>query len=505
MLVISSYLVVTAVCEQEWLFLQNNLRIHLEDLLLTSINSEKEVFQLIKGPGPPKASSVIPGKATQHYGQMTMIPSPIVSMVMKTIESHFENIESNEALKHIELARSHANNPNLFKYHMGEAERYKQVAHSKNINDLIRNKLSDSELDKIDGQIAALRRGKLSNPDVMRQLQQLQIERNRRKDILMQNEVQAYNNYLTNPFSSMNEKPQTLPENHAQRSLQQFLQTHHGVVTPNFCGDLIIDGKKISEDPHDVPRLVHYLTKDISGPPPTGVKEMIEAMRRRGFDVQNDLGNTYLKHQLRLEQKQASLSHDRRQKIMTSQTARRSRISRKPYHHSTPTARTTPLPPSFDTPSSSLSRSSSSFGPDDDDHDDFTTPRGSTMRTTPDTLAHHTTPQSTRSSTATRPSKIPQPTAKTPVGRPRRSSGYASYVSPYSKTMSLRQSMQKYLKSPSLLYAKRPATPKQGYDPLFYHPSPAPRPPSIPSPAETRSRRRAKIQKGEIPPYFPSL
>ena len=123
------------------------------------------------GPGPPKASSVIPGKTMQHYGQMTMIPSPIVSMVMKTIENHFENIESNEVLKHIELAQSHANNPNLFKFHMGEAERYKQVAHSKNINDLIRNKLSDSELDKIDGQIAALRRGKLSNPDVMRQLQ----------------------------------------------------------------------------------------------------------------------------------------------------------------------------------------------------------------------------------------------------------------------------------------------------------------------------------------------
>ena len=459
------------------------------------------------GPGPPKASSVIPGKTTQHYGQMTMIPSPIVSMVMKTIESHFENIESNEALKHIELARSHANNPNLFKYHMGEAERYKQVAHSKNINDLIRNKLSDSELDKIDGQIAALRRGKLSNPDVMRQLQQLQIERNRRKDILMQNEVQAYNNYLTNPFSSMNEKPQTLPENHAQRSLQQFLQTHHGVVTPNARGHLIIDGKKISEDPHDVPRLVHYLTKDISGPPPTGVKEMIEAMRRRGFDVQNDLGNTYLKHQLRLEQRQASLSHDRRQKIMTSQTARRSRISRKPYDHSTPTTtRTTPLvPPSFHTPPSS-SRSSSSFGPDDDDDDDdFTTPRGSSrMRTTPDTLAHHTTPTSRGSSSApARPTRIPQPTAKTPAARPRRSSGYGSYISPYSKTMTFRESMQKYVKSPSLLYAKRPATPKQGYDPLFYHPSP--RPPSIPSPAETRSRRRAKIAKGEIPPYFPSL
>ena len=315
----------------------------------------------------------------------------------------------------------------------------------------------------------------------------------------MQNKVQAYNSYLTNPFSSMNEKPQTLPENHAQRSLQQFLQTHHGVVTPNARGHLIIDGKKISKDAHDVPRLVHYLTKDISGPPPTGVKEMIEAMQRRGFDVQNDLGNTYLKHQLRLQQRQASLSHDRRQKIMASQTARRSRISKKPYQHSTPTSATrTPLPPSFKTPS--LSSRTSSFGPDDDDDDDdddFTTPHGSTVRRTPDTLAHHTTPLPHP------PSRIPQPTAKTPAARPRRSPGYGSYVSPYSKTISLRESMQKYLKSPSLLHAKPPATPKQGYDPLFYHPSPA-RPPT-PSPAETRSWRRARIEKGEIPPYFPSL
>ena len=221
-----------------------------------------------------------PRDANQHYGVATVIPRPILDMVMKHVESHFENLESNAALKHIKLARKNANNPNLFKYHMTEAGRYKKVANSKNINDLIRNKISDSELDKIDARIAGLKRGHLSNPDVMQQLQQLQIERNQRKDVLMQNEISRYNNYLTNPFTSMNELHQSLPQNHAQRSLTQLLQTHHDVITPNHKGHLIIDGHKVSENPHDVPRLVHYLTKDISGPAPNGVREMLNAMRR---------------------------------------------------------------------------------------------------------------------------------------------------------------------------------------------------------------------------------
>ena len=166
--------------------------------------------------------------------------------------------------------------------------------------------MSDSELDKIDAKIAALKKGHLSNPDVMRQLQQLQVERNQRKDVLMHNEVSRYNNYLTNPFTSMNERPETLPENHAQRSLTQFLQTHHDVITPNHRGHLIIDGHKVSENPHDVPRLVHYLTKDISGPAPNGVTEMLNAMRRRGFDVNNNIGNTFLKQELREKERRAA-------------------------------------------------------------------------------------------------------------------------------------------------------------------------------------------------------
>ena len=226
------------------------------------------IYQLHKGTVPvdhgPRPNTVPttgdttrqqPRDASQHYGVATVIPRPMLDMVMKHVESHFENLESNAALKHIELERKNANNPNLLKHHMSEADRYKKVGNSKNINDLIRNKISDSELDKIDARIAGLKRGHLSNPDAMRQLQQLQLERNQRKDALMQNEESRYNNYLTNPFTSMNELPQSLPQNHAQRSLTQFLQTHHDVITPNHKGHLIIDGHKVSENPHhDFPR-----------------------------------------------------------------------------------------------------------------------------------------------------------------------------------------------------------------------------------------------------------
>ena len=43
---------------------------------------------------------------------------------------------------------------------------------------------------------------------------------------------------------------------------------------------------------------MHYLTKDIKGKPPKGVKELLQAMSKRGFDYKNNLGNAYLKQML---------------------------------------------------------------------------------------------------------------------------------------------------------------------------------------------------------------
>eukprot|EP00112_Aurelia_sp_Birch-Aquarium-sp1_P015906 Seg3562.10 transcript_id=Seg3562.10/GoldUCD/mRNA.D3Y31 product="hypothetical protein" protein_id=Seg3562.10/GoldUCD/D3Y31 len=248
------------------------------------------------GPGPP--ARTIAGKTVQHYGEQTIIPTALYSTVMNHIKDNLENAESNESIKHIQLARQHANNPNTFKYHMAEADRYLKVANSKNINDLIRNKLTDSRLDSINAQINQLKTGKLNTPEAMKRLQSLQIEKHRRKDILMNNEIAAYNNYLTNPFNAMSQKPQTLPENHAQRNLTNFLKTHRDVIRQNKEGHLIIDGQTVSKNPHDVPALVHYMTKDIHGTAPPGVLRLVRAMRARHFDMKQ-LGNAFLKEHLK--------------------------------------------------------------------------------------------------------------------------------------------------------------------------------------------------------------
>eukprot|EP00112_Aurelia_sp_Birch-Aquarium-sp1_P012502 Seg2628.10 transcript_id=Seg2628.10/GoldUCD/mRNA.D3Y31 product="hypothetical protein" protein_id=Seg2628.10/GoldUCD/D3Y31 len=305
------------------------------------------------GPGPPLASGT-----QHHYAEMTAIPTSLYGAFMNTVKEHLENVESNEALKHIELARSHANNPNAFKYHMGEADRYHTVANSKNINDMIRNKLTDTELAKIDQKISTLRKGKLNNPDTMRQLQQLQIERNTRKNILMQNETAAYNRYLSDPFSSLH-KPQTLPENHAQRSLRQFLMNNQGVISPNPKGHLVIEGKTLSTTPGDIPRLVHYLTKDIHGPPPPGTDELLAAMRKRGFDVQHDIGNTFLKDRLRLNNQ---IKAQRQKKIPPAKPPRPAQFpAMVPYSfHASPSSRSTlSTASSLETPPSSPTASHS--------------------------------------------------------------------------------------------------------------------------------------------------
>ena len=179
---------------------------------------------------------------------------------------------------------------------MSEAARYHKVAQSKDINDMIRNKVSDSQTIRIENEIQRLKRGPLNNPATLSRLRTLQIDLNHRKDTLMQQGTQAYNKYITNPFNTL---PKTMPQNHAQRSLTEFLKNNRDMITPNREGQLIVDGKKISEDPHDVGRIIHYLTRDIRGPAPKGVGHVIRALEKRGYDINNDLGNAFLKNKLK--------------------------------------------------------------------------------------------------------------------------------------------------------------------------------------------------------------
>ena len=247
----------------------------------------------ITNPAPGAASG---SRKRQHYGEVTLIPTQLYTTVMENIKEHMENREQNKALYHIENARQNASNPNLYKYHMSEAARYHKVAQSKDINDMIRNKVSDSQTVRIENEIQRLKKGQFNNPATLSRLRTLQIDLNHRKDILMKQETQAYNKYITNPFNTL---PKTMPQNHSQRSLTEFLKKNRDMITPNREGHLIVDGKKISEDPHDVGRIIHYLTRDIRGPAPKGIGHVMNALRKRGFDIDNDIGNVFLKEKLK--------------------------------------------------------------------------------------------------------------------------------------------------------------------------------------------------------------
>ena len=326
----------------------------------------------ITNPSPGPASG---SRKRQHYGEVTLIPTKLYTTVMQTIKEHMENREQNKALFHIESARQNASNPNLYKYHMSEAARYHKVAQSKDTNDMIRNKVSDSQTIRIENEIQRLKKGPLNNPATLSRLRTLQIDLNHRKDILMQQETQAYNKYITNPFNTL---PKTMPQNHSQRSLTEFLKNNRDMITPNREGHLIVDGKKISEDPHDVGRLIHYLTTDVSGPRPRGARELIRALEKRGFDIKNDLGNTFLKEKLR------RLSQARHKTHQTPPTS--SGVSSSA--HSTPSSASTSSTPG------STTRPRSGSGPpkisseslrlprheDDADDEDYETPKRTRKR-----------------------------------------------------------------------------------------------------------------------------
>eukprot|EP00112_Aurelia_sp_Birch-Aquarium-sp1_P008339 Seg1915.5 transcript_id=Seg1915.5/GoldUCD/mRNA.D3Y31 product="hypothetical protein" protein_id=Seg1915.5/GoldUCD/D3Y31 len=155
------------------------------------------LHQLRKGSEPisnPAPGPTSGARKIQHYGEMTTIPTALYNTVMENIKQHLENKEQNLSLQHIEEARNNVNNPNRYRYHMTEANRYRTVAQSKNINDMIRQKVTDPGVDRIKEQIDRLKSGTLTTPGAMNRLKQLQLDYNNRKDVLMQKELSLTTN-----------------------------------------------------------------------------------------------------------------------------------------------------------------------------------------------------------------------------------------------------------------------------------------------------------------------
>ena len=121
------------------------------------------------------------------------------------------------------------------------------------------------------------------------------------------------------------------------RVVKSFLAAHPDMIQNDVTGNLYVMGKKISDDPKQAGRIMHFITHDYSdlSKTPQGTSAVINALRKKGFNIK-DIGNTYLREHL---QKKLEIRRQQRSGVSVTPPPR------------TPASATSPI-----TPLSSIAR-----------------------------------------------------------------------------------------------------------------------------------------------------
>ena len=102
------------------------------------------------------------------------------------------------------------------------------------------------------------------------------------------------------------------------RVVKSFLAAHPNMIQNDVIGNLYIMGKKISDDPKQAGRIMHFITHDYSdlSKRPQGTAAVLNAMRKKGFNIK-DVGNTYLREHV---QKKLEQNRERRRQQQSGAT-----------------------------------------------------------------------------------------------------------------------------------------------------------------------------------------
>ena len=141
----------------------------------------------------------------------------------------------------------------------------------------------------------------------MKEYQNLHLERERRYNVLEENEHTKYQNFINNPSNNIVPQPESMKDTpYHSRTIKSFLAKHPDIMQHDISGNLYVLGKKISDDRRQGSKILHWITHDYSdlSKVPHGTSAVINALRKKGFNI-NDIGNTYLREHIqnKLQQK----------------------------------------------------------------------------------------------------------------------------------------------------------------------------------------------------------
>ena len=277
------------------------------------------------------------------YGDMVQVPKSLYNFMLSSSQQILPAVNKHVIAQNVNRAKQNASDPKAYRYYMNQAALYKRYnVNNPDMDQRIRQSLTDPDLQRIEGNIKRLRTSPVLKTDEgMKHYQNLHIERERRFKVLEDSEHEKFRQFINNPSNNITPGPESMSDTpYHSRVVKSFLATHPDMIQNDVTGNLYVMGKKISDDPKQAGRIMHFITHDYSdlSKTPHGTSAVLNAMRKKGFNIK-DIGNTYLREHL---QKRLTERRQQRRDGTASVATTPSTTTPRPSAAVTPTTPSTP-------------------------------------------------------------------------------------------------------------------------------------------------------------------
>ena len=246
------------------------------------------------------------------YGKMYLVPESFYHTMMNGSSNLIKNLHEDKIKQHVDAARTSANNPKAYQYHMIQANILKHATVANpHIDQRIQLSLTNPAIQQLDQKISSYKQNpRLLKTDIgMKQYNAFQTERRIKLDVLQDEENKKYNNIISNPADNITALPASLQtRSHHATTLKSFLAKHPNLINEDENGNVFVENKLVAhgdENKNHLSRMIHYMMHEYESSPTVGAHEykqhapqglipFVEALHRRRFFDEN-IGNRYLR------------------------------------------------------------------------------------------------------------------------------------------------------------------------------------------------------------------
>ena len=249
----------------------------------------------------------IDGTYNGAYSDMIRVPRSTYMFMLNSAQQVIPSIHAHVIAQNVSNARKNAHDPAAYNFYMNRARLYKKYnINNPDVDSRIRQSLTDPELQRINTSLATMRTKShlLKTSLGMKQYQRLILKRRTRFQVLENDERERFSKFINNPSYGLPDgEPRSMKDVPYHSSvLRSFISRHPDLIESDPSHNMYILGKKVSDDPRQASRIIHFLSYDYADihKAPHGTSQLVDAMMKKGFRI-DDFGNKYLREHLTMK------------------------------------------------------------------------------------------------------------------------------------------------------------------------------------------------------------